>query len=380
MKSVKNWILRGNKKYFIIFFLVTRLTLTVIGFLAFTHFDASQVYELPFHREITNPWIRMWAGGDTRWYLHLAQNWYPADGLMSESMYGFFPLYPLLIRVLNVIVYDPFVSGLIISNVFLVVAAYYMYRLVEMDHGKNTASRSIRYLILFPSAFIFSTALSESLFLALLVSAFYYARKRMWKRVGVLGFLLALTRGPGVLAAIPLTYEYVKSEKDREKIFYLAFIPLGFLTFMAHNHVVAADALASFNSKTGFWKYRFTDPLSTILKGLTQAFAENATASDTILFFNTLVIVLTLAAIILSHDRMRYSYWLLSLLLVTAPLMSGVASMHGTLRFILVIFPLYIVFSKWGEKKIYDRVLSLFFIVSQASLMVFWSLGVPVII
>lgn len=98
---------------------------------------------------------------------------------------AFFPLFPLLERGLAVVVGDPFVAGLLISNVATLGMFMVLYRLVAEDFGAEHAWRSVLYLAVFPTAFFFAVAYNESLFLFSALLSFYYMRKGYWWLAGL---------------------------------------------------------------------------------------------------------------------------------------------------------------------------------------------------
>ena len=97
---------------------------------------------------------------------------------------------------------------------------YIQVCLVDFDTDKATARRTVKYFILFPTAFLFSAVLTESLFVALSIACLYYARKGNWPVAGALGFFVAITRLPGVAIIVPLGYEYLK-----QHIFWSEWVP-----------------------------------------------------------------------------------------------------------------------------------------------------------
>jgi hypothetical protein len=78
-----------------------------------------------------------------------------------------------------------------------------------MDFGEDLISRTITYLLVFPTTFFFSGVYSESLFLALTAAAFYYARTNRWLLACILVALATLPRSQGMIIALPLLIEYL---------------------------------------------------------------------------------------------------------------------------------------------------------------------------
>lgn len=145
---------------------------------------------------LLTPWLRF----DALWFLKTALNGYE----LSEPNIHHLPLYPLLTRLLHEIIGGHIaISALIVSNVALILALGYVYRLVRLDDEKSIAWRSTAYLAILPTAFFHLVGYAESLFLLGSVGAFYYARQRAWFRAGLLGAISALARPQGVLILLP---------------------------------------------------------------------------------------------------------------------------------------------------------------------------------
>ena len=147
---------------------------------------------------------QQWHYWDTSNFSHIALH-----GYFQLHVAGFFPLYPLLERVLMFGTHDPLVAGLIISNVFELIMFTALYRLIEEDFNGERGYYTVLYFAIFPSAFFFSAAYSESLFLCLSILSFYYIRHGRWWLAGLFGFLASLTRPDGVFLLVPFCYEYL---------------------------------------------------------------------------------------------------------------------------------------------------------------------------
>jgi hypothetical protein len=157
----------------------------------------------------------------------LWQSWYRWDSVHYSylAMHGytdwwrtvFFPLFPLLERYVALVVGDPFIAGLVISNVAGLGMLIVLYRLVEEDFDSERAYRTALYLSVFPTAFFFAAAYTESLFLLLALLSFYYMRQGSWWLAGVFGFFATLTRSTGLLLLLPFCYEYLRQHQFKLK-------------------------------------------------------------------------------------------------------------------------------------------------------------------
>ena len=307
----------------------------------------------------SHPFINMWARWDAGWYLDIAQHGYsfvPA----KQSNVVFFPLYPYLIRAAHYVI--PLGSdagwllvGIFVSNAALLIALIYLYQLVRLDFDRRTAARIVLYLCIFPTTLFLSAVYSESLFLVLVVSAFYYARADRWLLVGALSAAAALCRAPGVLLIAPLAFEYL-SEKEfqwrRMKPDCLALLlaPValaGHLTFLRWRFG-DWNILSKAETMKG-WNRHLTLPWNTLLhsfpgmnsfKGFHGAFE----------FFFTLAL---LGLAIFGCFRLRLSYSIYAA--VSLVFITSWGELRSAPRFGLVIFPVVIALALLGHNNAFNR-------------------------
>jgi hypothetical protein len=175
---------------------------------------------------------------DSGWFLSIADGGYD----VPQPRTAFFPLYPLLIRVVGEPIHavglvDPHgfeLAGVLISIVALLVAFYFLHRLTEVELGPKAANYAVALLALFPTSFYFSAIYSESLFLALTVACLYCARMGWWWRAAVVGALAAATRSQGVVLLLPLAIIAWQARPDRRAAAALLLVPLGLVGYMAY--------------------------------------------------------------------------------------------------------------------------------------------------
>jgi hypothetical protein len=350
--------------YTVLLFIVTRAMLMAIGVMA---------YQVIRHMSLDGPseWLRVWNVWDSANYIDIAQYGYfvPLDQTKMAN-YAFFPLYPLLMRLFDMAFGDPAVSGLIISNACLLISCFFLYRLVRLESDGRTAMRSIKYLFLFPTAFILSGILSESLFLALSLACIYYAKKDNWALAGTAGFFTSLTRPYGIVIAIPVLYEYLRS-KDfklsgaRADLLFLLLIPAGISVYALYCYGLMGDPL-SFLHVQAAWGGRISDPVTQLWGRL---FSPNNTAE---VLFEAYFTLAALVAMALSYKKIGFSLWLYGLLLILIPL-STPSSAWSMARYILVAFPLFIAFARFGENKKVDVAATAGMALLQGVLMALWT-------
>lgn len=306
-----------------------------------------------------HPFINMWARWDSLWYLEIAKSGYefkpdaPSNG-------SFFPLYPMNMRLVHRYIKLPhdagwMLAGIIVSNVALVAALCYLILLIRLDFDETIAARSVLYLSIFPATLFFSAVYTESLFLLIVVSVFYYARKGRWLIASLIGAAGALCRAPGFLLIVPLAFEYLAQKNFRWRaikidIFSLALIPIALLSHVAYLRYKfgAWDVIGQGQGNFGrgfallpitIWKY----------------FSEHHPLAPLNIADIDFVFLLCFAALLVfTALRVRPSYSIyaaVSLFFVTTWGFPNSIS-----RYALVIFPFFIALALLGRNETFNRV------------------------
>jgi hypothetical protein len=164
--------------YVLILVGVSRAALTVVGFMS--RLFLWDYYPYDKDTFLARLPLDVWGQWDTKWYMKIASDWYPRLSNLSVfqsefTEYPFFPLFPLLMKLVGYLVGTEYRAGLLVANLSLVAACYLLFKLVELDRDRDAAYNSVNFLILFPTAFILSGVLTESLYLALALGCFLAA-------------------------------------------------------------------------------------------------------------------------------------------------------------------------------------------------------------
>lgn len=211
--------------------------------------------------------VRAWTRWDGEHYLFIATKGYKPD-LEGQPNIAFFPLYPLLMvglgRVFGGGVFANAIAGILISNAALFGALLVLFRLVERDFSRALAFRTVAVLLLFPVSFYFGVVYSESLALLLGVGGFWFIRRERWWLAGACGFLLALTRMPGVLFAPLLAIVYFQAcgwniRKVRWPMLAAGLPVLGLCAFMAYQWATFGTPVAFLEAQRA-WNQRLSPP------------------------------------------------------------------------------------------------------------------------
>lgn len=197
---------------------------------------------------------RMITAGDAPHYLYLAQEGYQSFG-EKANLIVFYPLYPLLIRILaKYFLFQNYeLAGIFISQIGAGIATVFLYKLVRLDYKEERAIETVFLFLTYPFMMFTMGVFTEGLFLALVTAALYYIRKHRWEWAGVLGLLASLCRMQGILLLAPALYELIfrlaqkrsewKKYLDKRQLM-LAFIPVGFLGYLLLNLIKQGDCFS----------------------------------------------------------------------------------------------------------------------------------------
>ncbi|HEX4191290.1 MAG TPA: mannosyltransferase family protein [Marmoricola sp.] len=263
---------------------------------------------------LTTTWNRF----DSTYYLAIAQHGYSAN---SGPEWVFYPLYPLLVRILSVFFgggnAGTLFAALVISNAAAVGTAAVLYLLVRAEWGRDVARRTSLYLAVFPLAFYLSAPYAESLFVLLCVSCLLLTRQHHWIAAGAVAALAAATRPPGVMLGFVILCEVVLViRRNREDGFGtyllrpalgLALVPVGLLAFLAWGEHVTGDWLTTFHVNAHVWGRQLAFPWTAIANGFRTAGWGNP--GDYLFGLLNLVVLLAwLVGVVAMARRFRPTY------------------------------------------------------------------------
>ncbi len=318
-----------------------------------------------------------WDGG---WYVSIARDGYQWKGLATQSNVAFFPLYPLLGKVTSFFVLGNVQLALfLVSNVAFAFALYYLYRLTEHEFDSGTAGRAVLYLAAFPLAFIFSCLYSESLFIALVAAALFYARAERWRPAIALATLATLTRSAGLALLPALAYEYWRQKEGRldRKAAALAIIPLGTASYMAYLWSLTGTPLA-FIAVQRSWDRQSVYPWGMLRIGwqllTTQPLTRYITA---IAIVDVFAVIGTLLLLILAWRRLPAMYWIYGLLVFLVSTSTALDPSKGlptasVARYLMSIVPAFIILAYLGRRRYVHYALLFIFLILQGPLALYF--------
>ncbi len=321
--------------------------------------------------------LRNWDG---LWYRLIALEGY-AGGTQSAKA-AFWPLLPGVMRGGSIVTGWTVDSiGYLVANLAFLGALLVLYRLILLDYGDDTlARRALWALALFPTALFFSAVYTESLFLLLSVGALYLWRRDMLWLAGLVSIGAALTRSAGVFLILPFLALLGDRYRQDWRAWWPGIVPalfpaLGPALFAALLHREQGNWNAFIDVQEQWNRYSATPwetlrcavatchtlggepdgaswgwvsellntPSWTTLTG--TEWRASAANSDTLELLVT-VLFLFLALVGLKVLPVYQTVWVLPALVIPLLQPSEVHALMSVPRFVLVLFPLFIVLAK----------------------------------
>lgn len=316
-----------------------------------------------------------WQRWDGLWYQHIAEVGYHA----GDGSAAFFPLYPVLSRLLSfVLAGNIVVAELVVSSLAYVGAMWLLWNLVRLEVLRMTGGRggsgsapgsrlpltvpllTVLLTALFPTGFFLLAPYTESLFLLLTAASFWFMRSgRLWA-AGIAGFLASLTRAQGIFLALPLAYEHVRARgtvawlrgrggRPPGVALLAAALPVaGMLVFTLYQVGVLGEHRVGVGAQTP-WGYQVAAPWDVVISSWSYIIRKPSEPSAGIEFLNLLCLVAFSAIALVGARRLPLAYTLyalpsLGLLFFRRMWLSPLMAVN---RYVLVLFPCFVVIALW---------------------------------
>jgi hypothetical protein len=300
---------------------------------------------------------------DANWYKDIARVGYEAGPFMTDRQHSwaFFPLYPIILRAAASVTGEYPLTGVALSNILFLLGLILLHRTArEFGLDEKDADRTIFYIAVFPTSYFFSLPLTESLFLCLTVGSFYAAKRDAWWMAGMLGALASATRVNGVLLLPVLALLYWQRYRRAGlswNVLGLLLIPSGLLAYMLYLYHLTGNAFAfkdaQFNWDRGtgmFWR-----PLIDYVKHFREI---GIPWNFKLLNFAAAMLAFGCAFVLIK--RREWALALFTLLAVIMPLSS--LSLQGVDRYVMLIFPVFMVLAQAGRYPKLDQTIRTIFI------------------
>jgi hypothetical protein len=302
------------------------------------------------------PWrvLDVWGRWDTAHYLRLAAEGYQplgADELFAYQA-AYFPFFPVLMRGVSELTFgllSPYLAGVLLAQVMLVLAVVYFDKLLRRDESPEFSLLAVSCLLAYPGSHWLSCVYPESTALFLAVFAVYCARAGLPVVAGLACMLAAVTRSSGWVICFPVLYELTRPRElapftlslskgvqlhPRVLVLLLPFVSLGAL--MGLHQQVYGDPLYFIHVQAG-WGRKPSLPFLPLF--------DFSLSLDYHLFT-----VAALAATVYGFKKKeRAGYLSMAAINVLIPLSTGM--LRGIHRYMASNFPLFVFLARAVEKR-----------------------------
>ena len=344
---------------------------TRFAFLLVTYFGRALLHDPALvgqnHLSFSGYLINGWFYRDSQWFLSIVNDGYTYHGAGRVSSVAFFPVYPLLIKSLQLAMgLAPDLGAILIANLAFLGALIYMRQLAEHEFGPSVARRAVFYMAIFPTAFFSFAPYSESLFLMCSIASLYYMRTGRWWLAGLFGGLGCGTRVLGAFLAIPFAWEYLRCHRWDPRRFKLdvlagALIPAAAVAYMVYLDGFTGDPLAFVHAEAG-WFRESVAPWQVIMTSLSDIpkaafyhpyFQAHAIVENSLMLC---VAAVLLAGIWLVPVSFTLYGCTCLLFLLSAPIVTSDIPLTSMSRYLFAIAPTYLILARLGRWPVFDRI------------------------
>lgn len=290
---------------------------------------------------------------DGTWYRDIAMGGYAQAGIEGLR---FFPLFPLLGRILGVGVSSAAGPILVVTaNACSLVLLVFVRRLVLLEgKGRAVAARAVWYTAIFPAAFILVWGYAEALMLAAVVGGFLAIRKQLWAWAAIAGVVAAASRPLGALFALPVAIELARAwtgAGGRPRAWGMAAVAAPIATCGAYLLWVRSeygDGLLPFRVQDDL-RGTTINPFSRVWDGITQVFGPERFGDGLHIPFAALFLVL----LILTFRYWPVSYGVFAASVLVAAL--SAENLNSLERYGLNAFPIVLTLALLARDERVDR-------------------------
>jgi len=332
--------IRFNKELVIVatLFAIWRYTLFLFAFFAkmlLPQFGARFPYVGVLEESGLPYWIWSFGNFDGVHYLRIAQ-----DGYAYQFTQAFFPLYPILIKLVSYITLGNFlVAALLISNITFFVGLLLFYKLIKKNYDEKIAFWSCIFLLTFPTSFYFGSVYTEGVFFLMIIAAFYFIEEKKILLASIIGSFASATRLVGIFLAPSLI-----KKLDNKSLIPLLIIPLGLFAYMIYLKIEFNNPFYFLTAQSIWGQERSTTGIVLLPQVFWRYIKILATTSGLPLLnasFELVSSVFAIVILILANKKVKREWLIFSWLAVLTPTLTGtLASMP---RYILIAFPIFIV-------------------------------------
>lgn len=354
---------------------VSRLIIFLVAFLGIQLLGNKSPHRALLHggKLHENSMLRTFQRFDAFWFLNVERNGYQVRSHKApkrETNISAFPLYPVLMKAVAMVTRDATLAGTLISLCAFFAMLLFLYREVDQDHDEETATRAILYLSVFPTSWFYQALYAEALLLLLGFLSLRMARLDRPLASGLLGMGASLSRLAGGVLALPVLMEFTfgSGTKLSRKGLVRGLMPAVMITtgWLAYFSYISAMT-------NHFWFYftahrRFSsivEPWTSVWNLLAPGLLKSPTRLVAVL-----VLIIFLAAAVRAARQLRLGHSMYLAVGILFCLSSP--NLAGLPRYLMVLFPVYVVLARWAHTRARHLTLVVGFCMVHSTLLMAW--------
>lgn len=311
--------------------------------------------ELPLSRTLGEI-ARVLTSWDGAWYYKIVRSGYPSDipspitYEMSEARAAFFPVFPLVVRAVDLVMPGGDVlAGIIVNFLLGALAVLLVGVLARQLFGDRAGYRTMVLMAIFPGSVALSLTYSEATLIVLAAACILMLLRERWLFAGVLAAIGTATRPNGLAlaaACIVAAYLAIKQRSDWSSLVAPVLAPVGFVAFQLYLRVRTGE-WAWFRVQTEAWD-EGTSYGYTAVKNTLEAFTHPLSSPTDVL---TAVSVIVMSSMIWAMCKRRLPWPMVAFVAVVLLLMVLPSTVTARPRFLYTAFPAFISVAAWWPEE-----------------------------
>ena len=257
--------------------------------------------------------------------------------------YAFFPLFPVLLRLVGGEVGGREWGGVVLNNLVFLVALEVLFRTIKKTEGSGVAIRSMMLMAAYPWGIFFRAGYTESLYLLLMAAWVKWMGEERWVWASLAAGLMGVTRGVGMLLVGWYGWKLVKQVRQKKLEWSRALVALmvcvaPVLVWWGFNYRQTGDAWY-FAKVQDEWNGK--NPLLNNLKILLVS-GDLIREGHWVVGVNLIAMLFSIWVLVRGWRKLPRDWWWILAVLAVVPMVTTVSIAKSYARFISVAFPLFV--------------------------------------
>ena len=298
---------------------------------------------------------------DGRWYLELVRRGYP-DSIPANITYeqlearaAFFPLYPWLVRAVDVVLPGgDTLAALSVNFVLGAISVVLVGLLARRLYSVGVAARAMTLYAVFPGSAILSFAYSEALLIVLAAACLLFLLDERWLLAGLAAALATATRPNGVAivaACAVASFLAIRHRRHWWSLVSVALAPIGFVFFQWYVDHTAGESGVWFRVQREAWSEGTSFGATAVTNTIGFLTSPLSSPADAL----TALTMAALAFMVFCAWKVRLSWVLIAFCAVVVALMLMPETVTARPRFLFTAFPFFIAVAAWWPEPSGDR-------------------------